>query len=343
MSGSDYGAERTGQRKRDHLRAVEDASVDLARDSFAHWRLLYNALPELALDAVSTRTEFAGKAIAAPLIISCMTGGPGEPFVTLNRRLAEAAERLGIPIGLGSAKVALMDRAALESFRIRDVARSVPVIANLGLVSFNYGITLEHARELIDVLQPDVLALHLNALQEAVQPGGDTNFRGLRGTLRSIIRESPVPVYVKECGGGIHPRLAAEIVEMGAAYVDVSGSDGTSWSAVEARLSTEPDFGMLFSDFGLPTAWILERIPPELKRRGRLVASGGIRNGIQAAKAIALGADFVAMARPFILAARDSTEAVEAVGERFIRELRTAMFLCGAADLSALDSNVIVT
>jgi isopentenyl-diphosphate delta-isomerase len=332
----------TQQRKLGHIEACLDDAVDLGRDSLGAWKLRYCALPELALEAVSTEAEFAGKPIAAPLLISSMTGGAGEPFRTINRNLAQAAEQLRIPLGLGSMKVALADPAAAESFRVREHAPTVPLVSNLGLVSFNHGLALADVERVLELARPDAFGLHLNALQEVVQEGGDTDFRGLLTHLEAIVARCPVPVYVKECGGGIAPELVRRLEQAGAAYVDVSGSDGTSWAAVEARLSAEPDFGELFRDFGLPTAWILERLPPRAGRTAQIVASGGIRNGVQAAKALALGADYVSVARPFLAAALESPEAVVAIGARLIRELRTAMFLVGCARLADLDRRCLI-
>ncbi len=334
--------ESLNQRKQGHIEVCLDPSVDLRRDSFADLKLRYNALPELALSEVSTETRFAERAIAAPLIISSMTGGVGEEFRRLNSNLAAAAERLRVPLGLGSMKVMVEDEAAAPSFEVRDLAPSVPLIANLGLVSFNYGLAWDHAAHIIERIRPDVFGLHLNALQESIQEGGDTDFRNLTSHLEDFVQRCPLPVYVKECGGGIAPELVETIAGLGVSYIDVSGSDGTSWAAVEARLSPDPSFGEMFSDFGLPTRWILERIDPDRTGPARIVASGGIRNGIQATKALALGADYVAVARPFLIAARESADAVVAAGERLFREMRTTMFLVGARNVAELDRKLLL-
>jgi isopentenyl-diphosphate delta-isomerase len=330
------------RRKVGHLDACLSDGVDLRQDSFAPWKLAYRALPELALEQVSTETEFAGRVIAAPLIISCMTGGVGKRFRRLNRNLAKGAQALRIPVGLGSMKVMLADDEAAASFEVRDVAPDVALIANLGLVSFNYGITADDLGRVIARVRPDVFGLHLNALQEAVQDGGDTDFRGLIDKLKTLVRACPLPLYVKECGGGVAPDLVEQLAGLGVHYIDVSGNDGTSWAAVEARLSADPGFGEQFRDFGLPTAWILEHLPARLPGVARVVASGGIRNGIQAAKALALGARYVSVARPFLLAAEHSAARVVELGERLIRELRTAMFLAGAARISDLQRSRLI-
>ncbi len=334
---------RLVQRKFDHIQACLNESVDLHRDSFASLKLLYNALPGIALEDVFTEVRFGGKTIAAPLIISSMTGGVGRQFREINRNLARGAEQLNIPLGLGSMKVMLNHREALASYEVREVAPSVPVIANLGLVSFNYGLTYHDIERVIDLINPDVFGLHLNALQEAIQPGGDTNFRGLWEHLKDIIERCPLPVYVKECGGGIAPHLVHRLSDLGVHYVDVSGSDGTSWSAVEGMLSEDSSLGELFKDFGLPTAWILERLAKEKLGKTQVVASGGIRTGVQAVKAIALGADYVSVARPFLLAALESADAVVETGRKLIREMRTAMFLIGIRRIEELSKDVIVT
>jgi isopentenyl-diphosphate delta-isomerase len=330
------------RRKQGHINACLDSGVDLGRDSFEQIKLRYNALPEVALDDVSTETDFAGRTIAAPLIISSMTGGVGDEFLRINRNLALGAETLKIPLGLGSMKVMLRDEAAADSFMIRDVAPSVPIIANLGLVSFNYGIGWDDVDRIVERVQPDVFGLHLNALQESIQEGGDTDFRGLKRRLEEFVVRSKLPVYVKECGGGIAPDLVETIARTGVQYIDISGNDGTSWARVEAALSRDQSLGELFGDFGLPTRWILERVRKDQMSEARLVASGGIRNGIQAVKAFAMGADFASVARPFLLAAMESPDAVVSTGRKLIREIRTAMFLVGAGSIGELDRTFLI-
>ena len=294
------------------------------------------------MDEVSAAAEFAGKSIAAPLIISCMTGGAGPEFERINRNLALGAEALGIPLGLGSMKVMLRHKEAEASFQVRDAAPGAIVIANLGLVSFNHGLSYEDVDRIVDTVRPDVLGLHLNALQEAIQEGGNCDFRGLLRHLENIARRCTLPLYVKECGGGIAPDLVGRLLNAGADFVDISGNDGTSWAAVEGRISRDPSLGELFRDFGLPTAWILERLEPRLRGSGKIVASGGIRNGLQGAKALALGASYFSMARPFLIAANESSEAVIALGKRVINELRTAMFLTGVRECGDLGESLLI-
>ena len=336
------GAATLSRRKQEHIQACLDDEVDRRANTLASHKLRYLALPEMALDEVSTETTFAGQSIAAPLIISCMTGGPGATPARINRNLAKGAQALGIPLGLGSMRVLLAEPRARASFAVRDLAPGVPLIANLGLVSFNHGMGLEDVERIIDLVRPDVLGLHLNALQEVIQEGGDTDFRGLTAHLRTLCREVELPVFVKECGGGIAPHLVEDLFRAGADYVDISGNDGTSWAAVEGRLSSDPGMGELFKDFGLPTAWILERLSRAMVKDRRVVAGGGIRTGLQAAQALALGAGYVTMARPFLLAAMKSAGEVEALGRQVIDQLRTAMFLVGARDLAGLTREVLL-
>lgn len=338
----DMESGRLNRRKGQHIEACLDDAVDLGQDSFARFRLRYLALPEIARDEVRTETVFAGHKIQAPLIISCMTGGAGAEFERINANLALGAEALGIPLGLGSMKVMLRHKEAQASFMLRHIAPNAVVIANFGLVSFNHGLTYEDVDRIVDSVRPDALGLHLNALQEAIQEGGDCDFRGMLKHLEAIARRSKIPVYVKECGGGIAPELVERLLSAGADYVDISGSGGTSWAAVEGSLSQDPSLGELFRDFGLPTAWILERLAPGLRQCGKIVASGGIRNGLQGAKALALGASYFSMARPFLIAAHESPEAVIALGRRVITELRTAMFLTGVRECGELHQSLLL-
>jgi len=329
------------KRKLEHIQACLDDSVDLQRDSFASLKLIYNALPEIALEEVSTETQFAGHTVSAPLIISSMTGGVGEEFQTINRNLAIAANELNVPLGLGSMKVLLRHKEAEASYRVRDICPNLQVIANLGLVSFNYGLTYDDMQRIIDIVRPSVFALHLNALQEVIQSGGDTNCKGLTKRLEELVRQCPLPIFVKECGGGIAPQLIYQLADIGIAYVDISGSDGTSWASVEGKISGNP-LGDLFKDFGLPTSWILRNLDRSRLGNTQIVASGGVRDGIQIVKALALGASHAAVARPFLLGAVESSDAVLAVGQRLISEIRTAMFLVGSGSLAQLDRSRLV-
>ncbi len=329
----------TRNRKSDHIRicAAEDVRTEGMTAGFERFRLPHQALPELALSQVDLHARFLGKRIGAPILISCMTGG-SELAKTVNRRLAAAAARLSLPLGLGSARVLLKSRDVLDTFQVRDVAPEVPLIANVGAVQLNYGVGRDECIELVRLLQADALALHLNPLQEAVQPEGDTDFRGLKEKIAALAAELPFPVILKEVGSGISPEIARWVRGTAIAAVDIAGAGGTNWAKVEsyrAKGGLERALGRAFAGWGFPTAECLVRVRKELPDRP-IVASGGVKDGIEAAKAIALGADLAGIARPFLEAAlRSEDEAVDAA-RLVVEELRVALFCTGAANVEAL-------
>lgn len=328
----------TAQRKADHIRVnlEEDVGSGLST-GLEHLRFEHNALPELDLHAVDTRLSFLGRQLRAPLLISSMTGGTAEAG-RINRNLAEAAQETGVGMGLGSQRAAIEDPALAETFNIRDFAPDVLLFANLGAVQLNYGYGPAEAQRAADMVRADALVLHLNPLQEALQPEGDVNFNGLLLKIEKICRGLTVPVVVKEVGWGISPSVARRLVGAGVAAIDVAGAGGTSWSQVEMHRAQDPKQAAIaaaFVDWGIPTAQALvdlRQAMPEVP----LIASGGLRGGIDLAKALALGAKIGAMAGPFLRAAVESNEDVIALIERTVTELRIAMFATGSSDLSAL-------
>lgn len=330
----------TAQRKADHIRVnlEEDVGSGLST-GLEHLRFEHNALPELDLHAVDTRLSFLGRQLRAPLLISSMTGGTAEAG-RINRNLAEAAQETGVGMGLGSQRAAIEDPALAETFNIRDFAPDVLLFANLGAVQLNYGYGPAEAQRAADMVRADALVLHLNPLQEALQPEGDVNFNGLLLKIEKICRGLTVPVVVKEVGWGISPSVARRLVGAGVAAIDVAGAGGTSWSQVEMHRAQDPKQAAIaaaFVDWGIPTAQALvdlRRAMPEVP----LIASGGLRGGIDLAKALALGAKIGAMAGPFLRAAVESTEDVIELIERTVNELRIAMFATGSSDLSALSN-----
>jgi len=330
----------TAQRKSDHIRVnlEEDVGSGLST-GLEHLRFEHNALPELDLHAVDTRLSFLGRQLRAPLLISSMTGGTAEAG-RINRNLAEAAQETGVGMGLGSQRAAIEDPALAETFNIRDFAPDVLLFANLGAVQLNYGYGPAEAQRAADMVRADALVLHLNPLQEALQPEGDVNFNGLLLKIEKICRGLTVPVVVKEVGWGISPSVARRLVGAGVAAIDVAGAGGTSWSQVEMHRAQDPKQAAIaaaFVDWGIPTAQALvdlRRAMPEVP----LIASGGLRGGIDLAKALALGAKIGAMAGPFLRAAVESTEDVIELIERTVNELRIAMFATGSSDLSALSN-----
>jgi isopentenyl-diphosphate delta-isomerase type 2 len=283
---------------------------------------------------VDTSTEFLGSRIPFPFFISCMTGG-SEGGYRANRALASAARELGIPIGLGSIRVLLRSPELEEQFRIKRLAGGAPVLANIGAVQVRDG----DGRELVELvrrLEAQALVVHLNPGQELFQPDGDRDFRGLKAALARVCELSPVPVIVKETGFGIRPGLVRELLEAGAAYVDLAGSGGTNWISVESYRLGEEEKGAAdeFADWGIPTALLLAA---SASLRGRVIASGGIRTGMDAAKAIAMGAELAGLALPVIRAMSSAgVEGVVGLFRRLERTLRAVMLLTSSRTLADL-------
>ena len=333
-------AEVTGTtaRKADHIRInlEEDVRSGLTT-GLERYRFVHQALPELDLAAVDASVGLFGRSLRLPLLISSMTGGT-ETARAINRTLAEAAQATGIAMGLGSQRAALEDPALAPTFQVRAVAPDVLIFANLGAVQLNYGYGLDHCRRAVDMLEADALILHFNALQEAVQPEGDTNFAGLLAKVEAVCRALPVPVIGKEVGWGMSEDAARRLAEAGVAAIDVAGAGGTSWSQVEmhrARTAAQKRIAAAFIDWGIPTADSIlnvRRAAPQLP----VIASGGLRDGIDVAKCVALGASLGGLASPFLKAAAVSLEATVEVIEGLGRELRIAMFAAGAGSIAQL-------
>jgi isopentenyl-diphosphate delta-isomerase len=321
---------KTNERKIEHVDVIyRDPEVERNQRYFDRYHLRHRALPDVDLAAVDTRVGFLGKQLSMPLLISSMTGGDHERLRTINRNLAIAAEATGVAMAVGSQRVMFGTPAARESFALREHAPTVPLIANVGAVQLNYGFGLGECEACIEVLGADGLYLHLNPLQEAVQPEGDTNFDGLSEKIRELAPQLDVPVLLKEVGAGLGARDVEAVLDAGIHHFDVAGSGGTSWSRIEHHRSNEDcDLGITFQDWGLPTPLAIE----ELSRFGdriTVIASGGIRNGIDMVKAMALGASVCGLARPFLASAEDSSDAVIARIERLRREFTVALFLLG--------------
>jgi isopentenyl-diphosphate delta-isomerase len=332
---------QTEGRKADHIRIVlgEDVAAKGVTTGFAAYRLPHHALPELDLAEVDTRTTFLGKPISAPLLISSMTGGAAAA-ARINLALAEAAEQLGIPMGVGSQRAAVADGRLADTYQVRRVAPRIPLLANLGAVQLNYGFGVEQCQRAVDMIEADALILHLNPLQEAVQPEGNTNFKGLLQKIEQICRALEVPVIAKEVGNGIGAADARRLVECGVRAIDVAGAGGTSWSEVERfRHASEQGRRVAgaFADWGTPTSECIREVRAALPAV-TIIGSGGVRSGVDVAKAIALGADLGGTAKPALASAIDERGAAAVVDglEGFIKELRVAMFCAGCADLKAL-------
>ncbi len=329
---------KTQKRKKEHLEICLDTeSVTSASGTgLSRYRFVHNALPELDIDEIDLSTTFLGKRLQAPILISSMTGG-FDLARKVNRNLAAAAQSLGVAMGVGSQRVAVEEPSAAGSFEVRDVAPDILLFGNLGAVQLNYGYTVEHCRRAVSMIGADALILHLNVLQEAVQPEGNRNFKGLGEKIAAVCRDLEVPVIAKEVGNGISVDAATRLQRAGVKALDVAGYGGTSWSAVEAQRAVKqgkrPDTA--FAAWGIPTEEALVSVRQALPDI-QLIASGGVRSGVDIAKAIALGADLGAFGQPLLAAALESSAKVIEFIAGVIHELKVSMLCVGAADLTAL-------
>ncbi|MFC0666710.1 type 2 isopentenyl-diphosphate Delta-isomerase [Azotobacter chroococcum] len=335
MAGDELAA-----RKNDHLDIVLDPARTKRHGNtgFAAFAFEHCALPELHLQQVDLGTSFLGRPLRAPLLISSMTGGPARA-ATINRHLAEAAQALGIALGVGSQRIALETGADHGLTRqLRQLAPDVPLLANIGAAQLAAGFGLEEARRAVDMLEADALIVHLNPLQEAVQPEGDRDWRGVLDAISHLTARLGVPLVVKEVGAGISAPVARRLVEAGVAVIDVAGAGGTNWVTVEAQRARTParkQIALAFADWGIPTAEALCEVRQACPGTP-LIASGGIRDGVDVAKAIRLGADLAGQAAAALPGALCSSEAVIEHFSVIIEQLRIACFCTGSADLAAL-------
>ncbi len=334
----------TRDRKANHIRLNLEADVRSGLTTgLERYRFEHLALPELDFRQVDTRTTFLGHPLRAPLLISSMTGGTPEAE-RINMALAEAAQAAGVAMGLGSLRAAIEEPTLARTFQVRRVAPDILLLANLGAVQLNYGFRLDDCRRALDLVEADGLILHLNPLQEALQPEGDVNFHGLLDKIAQVCRGLGAPVVAKEVGWGISARAARLLAEAGVAAIDVAGAGGTSWSQVEMHRAATPlqaHAAAAFVDWGIPTADALVAVRSALPSIP-LIASGGLRNGIDVAKCLALGADLCGIAGPLLKAATDSSQAVLDAIEQATLELRLCQFLTGSHDLAALRSATLV-
>ena len=332
----------TQTRKADHIRICLDEDVQFhgVTNGLEYYRFTHCCLPELNRSEIDIGTTFLGKSLGAPLLISSMTGGT-QQAKTINVRLAEVAQHYKLAMGVGSQRVAVENPQVADTFAVRSHAPDILLFANLGAVQLNYSYGLDECLRVIDLCQADALILHLNPLQECIQPNGDTNFRGLIDKISDLCSKLPVPVVVKEVGNGISAAMGQKLLDAGVTAIDVAGAGGTSWAKVESERalnSHQHRLGLTFANWGLPTAECItsiREIAPDIP----LIASGGLRNGLDVAKAIALGADISGLAWPFLQAAAESGDAVDALAQLLIAEITTVLFCTGNATLSQLKSS----
>jgi isopentenyl-diphosphate Delta-isomerase len=331
----------TSSRKLDHVRIVmdEDVAAKGVYTGFAAYRMPHDAVPELDLAEIDTSTTFLNKPMRAPLLISSMTGGASD-VARINLALAEAAQALGLAMGVGSQRSAIREQRLSYTYQVRTIAPSIPLLANLGAVQLNYGYGVDECRRAVEMIEADALILHFNVLQEAVQPEGNTNFKGLLRRIEQVCRDVGVPVIAKEVGNGIGAAAARRLVDAGVWGIDVAGAGGTSWSEVE-RFRQASARGTrvagAFAGWGIPTTEAIRAVRAALPTVN-LIGSGGIRSGVDVAKAIALGADLGGTAKPALGPAADGQGAQGVIEElqAYIDELRIAMFCSGCGDLRAL-------
>ena len=329
-------------RKSEHLRVCieEDVEFQQLTSGLEKYRFTHCCLPELDRSDIELGTTFLGKSLKAPILISSMTGGT-ELAHLVNTRLATVAQRYGLAMGVGSQRIALEQPELAPTFAVRSLAPDILLLANLGAVQLNYGCGLEECLKLVELLEADALILHLNPLQEWVQSGGDSNFKGLLAKIQQICAQLPVPVIAKEVGNGISAPMAKKLIEAGVAAIDVAGAGGTSWAKVEsqrAKDNRQRHLGQVFADWGLPTAECITAIR-SMNSTIPLIASGGLKNGLDLAKSIALGADLGGLARPFLVAAIESEAAVDELVKFLIAELEIVLFCTGNPNLSALKNS----
>ncbi len=332
----------TPSRKAEHLRinVERDVAAKGVDSGFDAYVFPHRALPEIDFAEVDTSTELFGRHLAAPLLISCMTGGTPEAK-RINKALATVAQRHGFAMGLGSGRALIESPKSLATFDVRAAAPDVLLMANLGAVQLNKGYGIDECRRLVSLLRADALVLHLNPLQEALQPEGDTEFRGLLGKIAMLCARAEFPVIAKEVGWGLSGALVRALFDAGIAAVDVAGAGGTSWSEVERYRMTErwrARVAGAFAGWGVPTTTALV----EARRAApneTIIASGGVRPGLDVPKAIALGADLVGIAGPFLRAANGGVSPASLLARELVETLRIAMFCLGSRTLNELRSN----
>lgn len=330
---------QTEKRKEEHIRINLEEDVQFPRltTGLERYAFMHQAIPELNRNDIDTQVTLFGKTLSSPLFISSMTGGTSMAQ-EINFTLAKAAESLKIAMGVGSQRAALEDESLAESFRIRKIAPNAMIFANIGAVQLNYGYAIDHCRRAVDMVEADALILHFNVLQEAVQPEGDTNWAGLIAKVEDICRLLDRPVIAKEVGWGFSPQAVKLLRDAGVSAIDVAGSGGTSWSEVEYHRAPDAFHAKVahsFVDWGIPTAdgirYVKENAPDM-----PILASGGLRDGIDIAKAVALGATLTGMAGPFLKAAVESVDHVLEFERVITAQLRIAMMCAGVANINSL-------
>jgi len=329
----------TARRKDEHIRINLEENVQFPQltTGLERYRFLHRALPELDLSAVTTQTRIFDKPLGSPLFISSMTGGTDRAR-QINRTLAQAAQRYKLAMGVGSQRAAIEDPALAATFQVRDLAPDILLFANLGAVQLNYRYGVAECQRAVEMIGADALILHFNPLQEAVQPEGDTNFARLIDRVADVCHKLSVPVIAKEVGWGFSPQDVTLLAQAGVRAIDVAGSGGTSWSEVEyhrAQTRHHAEVARAFADWGIPTADAIAHVRQTAPTMP-VFASGGLRDGLDVAKSVALGASLAGIASAFLKAADQSFEAVCERIEILQAQLRITMFCAGCANVDEL-------
>jgi len=326
-------------RKSEHIRINLSEDVDSALSTgLEKIHFIHRALPELDFDQIDLSTNLFNKGLKVPILISSMTGGTPEA-ANINRTLAEAAQTTGIAMGLGSQRTAIENPELADTYNVRSVAPGILLFANLGAIQLNYSYGIDQCLRAVEMVEADALILHFNALQEAVQPGGDTNFSGLAKKIAMVCKNLPVPVIAKEVGWGFSKPDIRLLEDCGISAVDVAGAGGTSWSQVEmhrARDKYQAQVAAAFIDWGIPTAEAILNVRSTAPNM-LVFASGGLRNGVDIAKCIALGARIGGMASPFLKAATISLDETIKTIETIKTQIQICLFASGTSGLSTLD------
>lgn len=329
----------TQTRKDDHIRICLDEKVQFnqVKNGLEKYHFTHCCLPELNYADIDISTHFLGKKLATPMLISSMTGGT-ENAQLINQRLATIAQKYGLAMGIGSGRVIIEKPEVAKTFQVRSSCPDILLLANIGAVQLNYGYTWRECLKLVEILEADALILHLNPLQECIQPEGDTNFHGLLDKIGVLCEKISLPVIVKEVGNGINATMAEKLINVGVKAIDVAGAGGTSWAMVESERSDnylKRELGKTFANWGIPTADCVIDIAQQFPDIP-LIASGGIRNGLEVAKLLALGADMVGLAYPFLKSSIESLEALEQLVELLNAEIKTVLFCTGNKDIKEL-------
>lgn len=329
---------RINKRKNEHIEKIlYNPETYRNTNDFDQIKLNHKSLPEIDFDEIDTSYNFLNKKLSFPFIISSMTGGNSEELIKINKTLAIAAEETNVALALGSQRIMIEEESSQKSFLVRNFIKSMPLISNLGAVQLNYGFNSEKVQKIIDITHSDAIYLHLNPLQEAIQQEGNKNFKNLLEKIQKLKKEISVPLIIKEVGTGINIDDIKKLIDAGIDYIDLAGRGGTSFAYIEGLRSQE-EIGNTFKDFGTKTIELISSASKIMINK-TLIASGGIRNGLDIAKAIILGADICSIAKAILISAMKSEQETINLILRLKKEFKIAMFMLGVKNVENLKNN----